>query len=345
MKYKLYTTSHKAWDAMFKAMTKAESSIYLEMYILSSNTSATHNFFKLLEDKARAGLEVIVIADAYGSSDLSSELIESLRQAGVEFIFFSHWLRRTHRKILIVDHKTAFLGGVNIREDIRNWRDLQIKISGAVVKFVLKSFANAYQKVGGKNQNILKFSYTPFSKKIKYWVTDNWPSTNKVRFLNNYYRQKINDVKTSLVLVTPYLLPPRWLLVVIDEACLRGVKVEIIIPGDTDIKILNKINLFNAHRLSKIGVKLYFTRTMNHAKLMLLDNGEITIGSQNIDILSFGLNFEAGISSRQAQLVNDVKVIIDKWKKEAKPFSGKLYRLNLLDRILFNIYKVFYPIF
>ena len=345
MKYRLYTTSHKAWDAMFKAMVKAEQAIYLEMYILSSNTSKTHNFFKLLEDKARSGVEVVVIADAYGSFNLPNELIKSLRQAGAEFIYFSHWLRRTHRKILIVDYKVAFLGGVNIREDIRNWRDMQIKISGGVVKFILKSFANSYKRVGGKKQNILKFSYTPFSKKIKYWVTDNWPSTNKIRFLNNYYLQKVNDATSSLVLVTPYLLPPRWLLVAIDEACHRGVKVEVVIPGDTDIKFLNKINLFNAHRLANIGVKLYFTPTMNHAKLMLLDDAEVTIGSQNIDILSFGLNFEAGISSRQIKLVNDVKMIINNWKKEAKPFSGNLYRLNLLDRILFGVYKVFYPIF
>ena len=148
-----------------------------------------------------------------------------------------------------------------------------------------------------------------------------------------------------VVLVTPYLLPPRWLLVAIDEACHRGIKVEVVIPGDTDIKFLNKINLFNAHRLANMGVKLYFTPTMNHAKLMVIDDAEVIIGSQNIDILSFGLNFEAGISSRQVKLVNDVKVIINNWKKEARPFSGNLYRLSLLNRILFSIYKVFYPIF
>ncbi len=345
MKYKLYTTSQKTWDAMFKAMTKAEHSIYLEMYILSSDTSKTHNFLKLLEEKAQAGLEVIIIADAYGSFNLPNDLIKALRQAGAEFIYFSHWLRRTHRKILIVDQKVAFVGGVNISEDIRNWRDMQIKISGGVVKFVLKSFANAYQRVGGQNENILKFSYTPFSKKIKYWVTDNWSSTNKIRFLNNYYRQKIYDAKSTVVLVTPYLSPPRWLLVAIDEACHRGVKIEIIIPRDTDIKFLNKINLFNAHRLSAIGVKLYFTTTMNHAKLLLLDDSEVTIGSQNIDFLSFGFNFEAGISSRQPKLVNDVKVIIDAWRKEAQAFKGQQYQLSFFDRVLFVFYKIFYPIF
>ncbi len=345
MKYQLYTTSQKAWNGMFKAMAKAEKSIYLEMYILASDTGRTHDFFSLLRDKVRDGVEVVIIADAYGSSALKSDVVKDLRDAGVEFIFFSHWLKRTHRKILIVDNRIAFLGGVNIEEKIRNWKDVQIRVVGGVVKPILKSFANSYRRCGGKRESILRFSYTPLSRKIRYWVMDNWPGTNKPYSLNTYYRQKIAEAKSLIQIVTPYLLPPRWLLAALDDACRRGLLVEIIIPKDTDVSSLNKINFLNAYRLSQMGVKFFVTPTMNHAKLMLVDNEEVVIGSQNIDILSFGVNFEAGIFSRQQNLVADLKKIINDWKKEAEPLSTEEARAGLGSRFLFHIYKFFYPIF
>ena len=345
MKYRLYTTSQKAWDGMFKAMTKAKSSIYLEMYILASDTKLTHDFFKLLKDKVTEGVEVVVIDDAYGSLSLKSELVKELRVAGAEFIFFSHWLKRTHRKLLIIDNKVAFLGGVNIEEKIRHWMDLQIRIEGGAVKLALKSFANSYRRCGGKLESVLKFSRTPLSKKIKYWVVDNWPGTNKPYYLNSYYRQKIAEAHSLIQIVTPYFLPPRWLLVALDDACRRGVRVEIIIPEDTDVKALNKVNFLNACRLYNVGVHFFLTKEMNHAKAMILDDEEVVVGSQNIDILSFNLNFEVGIFSRQKKLVNDLKKIIEDWKAEAKPFAGGPVKMIFIDRILTLFLRLFYPIF
>ncbi len=346
MKYKLYTTSNKAWDGMFKAMLKAEKAIYLEMYILSGDTSATHNFFKLLKEKASSGVEVIIIADAHGSSSLKPEIIKGLRDAGAEFIFFSHWLKRTHRKILIIDNRIAFLGGVNIEEKIRNWKDLQIKIEGGAVRFMVKSFANSYRKCGGRRDSVLRFSFIPLSRKLKYWVMDNWTGTNKLYYLNDYYRLKITEAETLVQIVTPYLLPPRWLIAVLDDACRRGVRVEIIIPEDTDIKALNKINYLNCCRLSSLGVKFFMTKTMNHAKLMLIDDIEGLVGSQNMDILSFGWNFEVGIFSRQKNLVADLKKIIETWKGEADQFDPDYrQKISLGDKLLIRFFKFFYPIF
>jgi cardiolipin synthase A/B len=345
MKYRLYTTSYRAWDGMFKAMKKAKKFVYLEMYILDSDTEHTHNFFSLLKEKASQGIEVVIIADAYGSLSLESQAVKELRQAGAEFIFFSHWLKRTHRKILIVDNETAFLGGVNIKEKSRNWRDLQIRIEGAPVKLIIKSFANSYYRCGGKRESILRFSYTPLSKKIKNFIIDNWPSTNKLYNLNSYYKRKILQAKFLLQIVTPYLLPPRWLLAALDDACRRGVKVEIIIPKYTDIKYLDRINFINACRLSRIGVKFYLGREMNHAKLMLIDKKEAAIGSQNMDIFSFEFNYEVGVFSRQKDLVADVEKIIEIWKKEAKSFKGWEKDIKFFNRFLLYFYRIFYPIF
>ncbi len=345
MKYKLYTTSQKAWDGMFKAIGAAKKTIYIEMYIFLDDTQATHNFLGLLKEKAQAGLEVVVVADAYGSKSLRAGAAEELRAAGVEFIYFSHWLKHTHRKILIIDNQVAFIGGVNIKEKIRNWRDVQLKITGQIVGPLVKSFAYSYKMVGGKKESILQYSRRPLSQKIKSWVTDNFSTTSKKYFLNNYYQERIKGAQKLIQIVTPYLLPPRWFLVLLDDACRRGVRVEIIIPNDTDVKPLNKVNYLNACRLSEFGVKFYLMPMMNHAKLMLIDAAEGVIGSQNMDVLSFNWNIEAGVFFRQKDLVNDLGKIIEKWKEESVQFTASIRKIRWTDRILITIFKIFYPIF
>lgn len=345
MKYRLYTTSQKAWDGMFKAMAAAQKSIYIEMYIFLDDTQATHNFLGLLKDKARAGLEVVIIADAFGSSSLREGAAEELRASGVEFIYFSHWAKRTHRKILIIDNRVAFIGGVNIKERIRHWHDLQIKIEGKIVLPLLQSFAYAYKMVGGKKESILKYSRLPLVKKLKSWITDNFAGAGKQYGLNRYYREKIRGAKTSIKIVTPYLLPPRWLLAQLDDACRRGVKVEIIIPNDTDVKPLNKVNYLNACRLSSFGVHFYLMPIMNHAKVMLIDEQEGVIGSQNIDVLSFSFNMEVGVFFRQKRLVSDLNNIIEHWRRESIYFEAASKKIKVIDRLLIIVFKLFYPIF
>ncbi len=345
MKYRFYTTSKKAWDGMFKSISEATKSIYIEMYIFLDDTKITHDFLGMLKNKARAGIEVVIIADYYGSYYLKTAAINELKEAGVEFIFFSHWLRHTHRKFLIIDNKTAFLGGVNIEEKIRDWRDLQIKLQGQIVKPIIKSFAYAYKMSGGKKISILKYNSYSFTKKLKSWLIDNWSNTQHSYYLNNYYRVKIIEAKRSIQIVTPYLLPPRWLLALLDNAVRRGINVEIIMPRITDLKSLNKINYLNSCRLSALGVKCYFMPVMTHAKLMLVDKEEGVIGSQNLDVLSFGLNVEAGIFFRQKDIINSLSHLIEKWKNEAFLFIPKDQKILFLDRFLISIFKFFYPIF
>ena len=330
---------------MFKAMTTAQKSIYLEMYIFLDDTQATHDFLKLLEDKARAGLEVVIIADAYGSASLKNGGADELRAAGVEFIFFSHWFRHTHRKILIIDNRVAFIGGVNIEEKTRYWKDLQIKLQGKIIRPLLKSFAYAYEMTGGKKESILKYSRLPLVQKIKSWITDNLVGTNKAYYLNNYYKKQIVAAQASIIIVTPYLLPPRWLIALLDDACRRGVRVDILIPNDTDVKPLNKVNYLNACRLSAFGVKFYLMPTMNHAKIMLIDNSEGVIGSQNMDILSFNWNIEAGVFFRQKDLVADLAKVVSHWEKESVEFAAHGRKIKWSDKILIAILKIFYPLF
>ena len=330
---------------MIKSILGATESIYMEMYIFLGDTNLTHDFLGVLKKKAQGGVEVVIIVDAFGSMDLKAQTVTELREAGVELIFFSHWLRRTHRKFLIVDKQIAFIGGVNIENKIINWRDVQVRLQGRIVKPILKSFAYAYKMSGGQKPSILQYNNHSLTKKLKGWFIDNWSNTQHSYYLNNYYKQKIIEAQKSIQLVTPYLLPPRWLLALLDNAIARGVNVEIILPRQTDIKPLDKINYLNACRLSAIGAKFYFFPTMIHAKLMLVDGDEGVIGSQNLDILSFGFNMEAGIFFRQKNIISDLSHLIEKWKKESEFFQSSLKKISWRDKLLIGIFKIFYPIF
>lgn len=345
MRYKFYTTSHKAWDGIIAAMMSAQKSIYIEMYIFLDDTGQTHDFLGKLKEKARAGLEVVVIADAYGSIHLKSISIAELKAAGVEFIFFSRWLRRTHRKLVIIDEKVAFLGGVNIENKIRNWQDLQIRLRGRVVKPLLRSFAYTYQLCGGKKESILRHSRLPLVKKIKSWVVDTWEIGDKKYHLNDYYRQKFAEAVVSIKIVTPYLLPPRWMMAALDNAVRRGVAVEIILPEDTDIKSLNRINYINACRLASVGVKFYFVPEMNHAKIMLIDSREAIVGSQNLDVLSFNMNLELGVFFEQKQEVAELNKIVARWQAKAKQPDLSFRRLTFSQRLSILFFRIFFPFF
>ena len=120
--------------------------------------------------------------------------------------------------------------------------------------------------------------------------------------------------------------------------------VEILIPNDTDWKILNKFNYLNACRLAVSGVKFYLMPMMNHAKIMIIDDEEGLIGSQNIDVLSFNMNMEAGVFFKQKQAVKDLVKLFEHWRQESIYFNGTHKKIPWYDKILIDILKIFYPI-
>jgi cardiolipin synthase len=342
MRYKLYTTSQKAWDGMIEAIYKAEKSIFIEMYIFLDDTRLTHDFFGALKKKLAVGVKVVIIADAYGSLELKKEVVTELRSAGAEFLFFSKLLRRTHRKILIVDEKVAFIGGVNINKKIINWNDLQIRLRGRIIRPILKSFSYAYKMCGGKDPDILKYQKNSLIKKIKSWVVDDWPNKD-TGYLKDYYRQKVIEANASILIVTPYLVPPRWLMALLDNAVSRGVQVEIMLPKMTDIVFIDRINYYYAARLSDLGIKFYFLPTMNHAKIFMIDGVEAMIGSSNFDVLSINLNVESGVFFTQKAVISDLTKIINHWKESSVAFDLKKRPLSLLDFFAKITLKLFYP--
>ncbi|MEI7890579.1 MAG: phosphatidylserine/phosphatidylglycerophosphate/cardiolipin synthase family protein [bacterium] len=343
MKYKLYTTSFKAWDAMIEAIDGASKSIYLEMYIFERDTTSSHDFIGKLKQKARDGVRVVIVADAYGSKNLKNELAKSMQAAGIELIFFSHWLRHIHRKILIVDKKIAFVGGVNIGKEFAHWDDLQLRMKGGIVKRILKSFAYTYEMAGGKDHKILHLKNGKFTAKLKFLIMEHWPTKN-IHTLKSHYIEKISNAKKSIQIATPYFTPPRWLSSLLDSAASRGVAIEILIPSDVDLKIMNNVNRHYMNKLNPSGVKFYLSKKMNHAKLLIVDHEEGLIGSQNIDLASFQLNSEVGIFFKEKKLLTELETTIKKWKQNSEIFKPQKHKMRFIDYVILALSKILYPI-
>ena len=161
--------------------------------------------------------------------------------------------------------------------------------------------------------------------KAKIWLLENWPFKGKSR-VRAYYRKKCREAKQKITIVTPYFVPRRWLVKLLREAAHRGVKVEVIIPAETDIRIVNFAQRVFARDLADF-IDFFFIPEMNHAKVLLIDDREGLIGSNNIDAQSFDLNLEASIVFRRKDMVGNLRHILERWKKMALPFE-KVDRYN-----------------
>lgn len=343
MKYQLYKTSAQTWDAMLEAIDQAQKSIYLEMYIFLDDTTESHDFIGKLKQKAREGVQVVIVADAFGSSELKKESVRAIRESGAELLFFSNWLRHIHRKILIIDKEIVFIGGVNIGQRFSKWNDLQLRLRGRVVKTILKSFAYTYGMSGGQDKKILKYRERKFTAKLRFWVMEHSPIRN-IYSLKDQYLEKITGARSNVQIVTPYFIPPRWLIALLDNAIHRQVKVEIIVPKNTDLQFINRINHRYMHDLSLLGVKFFLTEQMTHAKALVIDGEEALVGSQNIDLLSFHVNAETGVFFREKNLIKEIQEVIREWKKDASEFRPQKYKMKAIDYLILAIMKMFRPI-
>lgn len=325
---------------MLAAIVGASRSIYLEMYIFEGDTKG-YDFLAEIETKAREGVRVIVILDALGSFGLATEAIERLRTAGAEIRFFSYWLHRTHRKLLIVDEAIVFLGGVNISSKFARWRDLQVRVTGGrIAHLAVLSFAKIYRECGGHDPALSVWREPRIVRKARAWFLE---SGLGERFgkLRAHYADHIERAEKSVVMITPYLTPPPWLVSRLHRAIMRNVKVTLIIPKHTDSPTIDRINYYHAMQFEKIGAACLLSPSMNHAKAMLIDDTLGTVGTHNLDTLSFDWNIEAGIFFDDKNMVGRLRKIMTSWIAEAVPFPSETYSPKWYDIILVFILRIF----
>jgi len=336
--YQFYSTTKSAWDGMYQGILATKKSVYWEVYALLDDVSGKP-FIDLLCEKAKAGIDVKIVVDGVGSYHLSDASTKRLRLAGAKVYIFNrlypalnlvNWWRRvwyrTHRKVLIIDEETIFIGGVNVEDLAIGWDDLHLKLSGKIVRPMLYGFAQSYVHSGGSEEDVRQFLQPELlsginNSKEKVNFIINSPIYIKGSASNKIYAEALNNAKESFNLLTPYYVPDLHFLELVSKAKHRGVDVNIILPMETDVRIMQYMARAFYGISKKAGAAFYFLRNMNHGKAVTSDNKLGIVGSTNLTHRGFFINQEAGVAFSHEQMINDLNQILDDWKKGAVPLA------------------------
>ncbi|MBZ9761537.1 phospholipase D-like domain-containing protein [Mesorhizobium sp. CA8] len=337
------------FPAMLQAIGAAQASVDMETYIYWSG-SVGYQFATALAAKARQGVEVRVLVDWLGSLPFDENLIHIMTGAGVRFQRYRpiYWYtldrvnNRTHRKLLIVDGRVAFTGGVGIADnwlgDARNpseWRDTHYQIQGPSVAAFQAAFAENWLETVGETLQGEKFYPPPepagaLSAQLILSSQPNGSEDMELMML-----AAIAAAKDHLRIGMAYFVPDEIALQQILDARKRGVAVDVIVPNSlTDVPIVRKGSRHFWGQLLEGGVRMYeFQPTMYHPKLLIVDDVWASFGSTNLDERSLRLNDEASLNvygkdfaQTQIDLFNeDLKrsrqISLAEW--QARPMSEK----------------------
>lgn len=325
--YNIYHTTKEAWEAMLLAIGEAKHSIYWEMYILVDD-DAGKRFFDLLKSRSEAGVKVKIIIDYWGSFWLSGKKIDELKRSGIDirvfqpqknpFSGFKNWImRRTHRKILIVDEKVGFVGGVNVDKQMENWDDLVVELYGKPVRSLLRSFARTYVIAGGEKsevRHLLAYRYRVRHDTFDIVYDDIDRKKSKIK---NTYLNAIYKARERVILFSPYYFPDKQFLHALWVARKRNVKIDLLIPFRTDVRIATYAAYAWFSVMSKLGVRVHLTKKMMHGKGVVVDDDFAFVGTSNLEHSSFDYNQEVNVTLKDKKVVARVKRILEKWIADA----------------------------
>ncbi|WP_245429385.1 phospholipase D-like domain-containing protein [Mesorhizobium sp. WSM3860] len=300
------------FPAMLQAIRSARSTIDMETYIYWSG-SVGYEFATSLAAKAREGVEVRVLVDWLGSLPFDEKLIHIMTSAGVRFQRYRpiYWYtldrvnNRTHRKLLIVDGRVAFTGGVGIADnwlgDARNpneWRDTHYQIEGPAVPGFQAAFAENWLEAVGETLQGEKFYPPPEAAgalKAQLILSSQPNGSENMELM---MLAAIAAAKDHLRIGMAYFVPDDIALQQILDARKRGVAVDVIVPNSlTDVPIVRKASRYFWGELLEAGVRIYeFQPTMYHPKLLIVDDVWASFGSTNLDERSLRLNDEATLN-------------------------------------------------
>ncbi len=324
-KLKLLENGTATFEAIFKVLEKARHHIHMEYYIYDDDKIG-NRLKDLLIKKSKESVEIRIIVDDVGSWGLKEKFYNELRENGIEIYSFmevrfprltSRVNFRNHRKILIVDGKVGFTGGINIadryvegNEKVGSWRDTHLQITGDAVACLQVIFAADWYFVINENLSGQKY-FLPLSDKPGTPVQisasgpdSDWESIDQAFFA------AISNAREYVYLTTPYLMPPQQLVTALKIAALSNVDVRLIIPEKSDAHISRWCSFSYIEELLEAGIKMYFYQAgFIHSKILIVDDVFSTVGTTNLDFRSLETNFEVNAFVYEEKFAQQVKKV------------------------------------
>lgn len=330
------------FPAMLQAIAEAERSISLESYIWASG-KVSDAFIEALTERAGAGVKVHVIVDGMGGMKLKREDISRMRDAGIDFVRYQRdrWYRiklnvnhRTHRKILVVDGRVAFTGGVCIDDawlgdadshDV--WRETHFLIRGPAAQQLQGIFADNWLETTGEvlaGEDYFPHVEPAGSSKMQCFKSG--PGANPENARLGYYLA-IAAARERIRLSHAYFIPDDLAIDLLLQALERGVDVEVIVPGINDSTIGRAASRSRWDRLLEGGVKFFlYQPALYHCKVMTVDDLWVTSGSVNFDNRSFAINDEANFNVYDRQFARAQLEVFEQDKAKSIPYTLEDHR-------------------
>lgn len=321
----LLQSGQEKFDDMFTAIRQARSSVHLE-YFNFRNDSIAHLLFDLLAEKVKEGVEVRALFDGFGNDSNNKPLkkrhLREIRSKGIEiyefdpvnFPWINHVFSRDHRKIVVIDGKIAYTGGMNVAdyyikgtEMVGEWRDMHCRIDGDEVNTLQKIFLRIWNKVSRQNvhgpqyfrgeygadyfEGLKPDTCCTAGRKMVGIINREPLTSNKI--IRKFYLEAINVAQDSIKIINPYLTLNRKLKRALRKAVERGVKVEIMVSAHSDIPLTPDCVFYNVHRLMKHGVEVWIYKPgFHHTKIITVDGRFCTVGSANLNARSLRFDYE-----------------------------------------------------
>jgi cardiolipin synthase len=358
-----YTEGTDKFNALLEDIRQAEQHIHI-MYYIVRNDSTGRMLLDALTEKAKAGVEVRFLYDHIGCTKLPRHFFDPLIAAGGRTAaFFPSKIPllnfklnyRNHRKLAIIDGKYGYIGGFNVGDEyvgknprFGHWRDTHLRIQGSAVHFMQAQFMLDWNISSPAKlvEQTEYFPVWPHSGKVGVQIVTSGPDTD-LEQIKNAYIKMILAAKHSVYIQTPYFIPDESLLTALKMAALSGVDVRIMIPGKPDHKWVYWASYSYLSDVLKVGVKcLLYQNGFLHAKTFVIDDKVASVGTANVDIRSFKLNFEVNAFIYDSQIAEELREIFEEDMKYCTELTYKGYMERpTANKLKESVARLLSPIF
>ncbi|GAB2498844.1 phospholipase D-like domain-containing protein [Arenimonas alkanexedens] len=325
------------FPAMLADIRAARRSITFETYIYWSGEIGKA-FSDALSERARAGVEVSVVIDWVGAMKMEESLVTSMRGAGIKLELYRplHWYnlsrvnKRTHRKLLVVDGRIGYTGGVGIAdqwegnaEDPEHWRDMHFRVEGPVVAQLQAAFIDNWIKSTGRVLN--GDAYFPALAEAGGMDAQLFISSPEGggESMHLMYLMAISSAQSSLDIHASYFVPDELTMRALKMALKRGVRVRVLVPGEhIDSELVRAASRALWGELLEAGIEIHvYQPTMMHVKSLIADGYLVSVGSTNFDVRSFQLNDEASLNVYDRDFAALMTATFERDLRQAKPYT------------------------
>jgi len=348
---------------LIEALQNAKSHIHIEFYIFENDVIG-NKIKEILLQKAKEGVEVRFIYDDYGSRGIRKNIVKELIAGGVKafpfneirFIYLANRINyRNHRKIVIVDGTISFVGGINVSDKYINgyknklfWRDTSIRIEGYATYGLQQVFIADWNFCSNENLQITSNYFPSINpkehSKAVVQIVSNGPDSEIPSILYSII-QAINLAEQEILITTPYYIPESSLQEALIIAALSGIEVKMLVPKHADSKIVNIATQSYFDDLLRAGVRIFqYDKGFVHAKTFVTDRKLVSVGTANLDLRSFDLNFEVNAIIYDEKTAIELAEIFDKDLEHAIQINySKWRKRNRIRKFIERITRLLSP--